>query len=225
MPADYIPARDAAAAAWGTNFAALIAADPPAYGLTAGNAADITTATGDFTTALATATNPGTRTPATVAAKDGARAAMENVCRPFAMQIQANASVTDEQRTALGLTVRKVDPTPVPTPTEVPALKLIGQTPGVVNLGYAGTNGPKSKNKPEGVKGVEIWAAVGTLPAIDPGQASYRGTVTKSPFGMEFAGSDKGKIVTFFARYTTAGGTGGKNLVGPWSAPLATTVI
>lgn len=216
---NYIPAKDADAAAWATNFGAVATADPLALGLTAPNAVTITAAALAFSTALATATDPGTRTSATIAAKNEARAAMELTCRPFAVQVSLDSNVTDEAKTAAGVTVRKTVPTPVPAPSIAPTLAIVSAIPGQATLS-ARQPGSAGKAKPAGAVGVEIVSVAGTVAAVSPEQASAKMIATKTPFAFSVAPSEVGKVITVFGRYITRSGPGGVAQSGPWSAPL-----
>lgn len=225
MPASYIPTKDADAVTWSQNFSDLITANPTDFGLVAGNAVTIAAVVTPWVAAYATAINPSTRTPASVTAKDNARAAMEAVCRPFAVQVSLNAGVTDENKTALGVTVRKTTPTPIPEPTTRPSLTLSSAQFNLQTIRYSDADLPTGKAKPPGAIGMELWVAVGTVPAIDPAQASFSAIVTKSPYNLPTNPADRGKVITMFGRWSTRGGSGGRAKVGPWSDPLISTVV
>lgn len=224
MPASYIPATDAGFAAWLLNFSTLLTADPTAYGLTAPDAVLVDAENTAYAAALLLATDPATRTAPTVAAKDAARRSAEAVVRPYAMQINAMDGVTDEQRADLGLTIRKTVPTPVPAPLSSPVLALVSIGVGTMTLGFSDADAPSGKAKPAGSIGVELFRAIGVAPAVDPSLAAYTGTITKSPTQIAFSGADNGQIASFFARFVTRSGPGGKAQVGPWSAVLSATI-
>ena len=222
---DYIPSKDSLFVAWLTNFAALITANPVNFGLVAGDALTIQGKADSYDAAYTLAIDPGTRTPATVAAKDVARTEAEATVRPFAVQISLNDGVTDENKVAVGVTVRKTVPTPVPPPASAPVLGLVSQNPGRIQLSYRDDALPAGKSKPDGCIGLEIYTAVGTVAAVDPAQALYRGTITKSPNTLDFGAEDKGKIVVMWGRWVTRSGPAGKAQAGPWSVALQTIVV
>lgn len=224
MASPYIPNRDADFAAWLLNFATLIAAAPAAYGLLVGDATAISAQNTAFQAAYTAAIDPGTRTPATVAAKDAARANAQAVVRPYAQRIRNNSAVDVALKVGLGLTIPSTTPTPIPAPVVAPALSLQSAIVGQMRLAYKDPTAA-GKAKPYGVVGVEMARAIGTVPAVDPAQASVWGTATKSPFEMSFLAGDAGKVVTLFGRFVTRSGPGGIAQVGPWSAPLVLTVI
>lgn len=219
MTTPYIPPKDADFLAWLDNFDDLTAVNFAAYGLTAPQAASITTQRTNYDAAFAAATNPATRTPVTVATKDTMKATALATVRPLAQIIRNNPAVSDADKVALGLTVPDVSPTPVPAPTTFPLLDLLRATPGQHWLQYRDSDTPTSKAKPFGAKGMELWQSIGTTPAVDPASSLYLGTVTKSPLSVNQNPADVGKVATYFGRWITQRG-----LVGPWSSPVSLTV-
>lgn len=222
---DYIPTKDADFGAWLLNLATLATAAPATYGLTAPEAVAITDQSDDWAAAYPLAVNPATRTPATVASKDAVRAAAEATVRPLCVRVSLNPAVTDENKTALGVTVRKTVPTPVPPPTTRPSLTLVSVTPGTQFIRYTDADLPAGKGKPAGTIGVQLWTAIGTMPAIDPSQATFAATLTKSPANLTTNPADRGKTITMFGRWQTRSGPGGKAQVGPWSDPLVSIIM
>lgn len=220
----YIPPADAAFDAWLDNFSNLLTANPSDFGLTAPDAAAVAAVYGTWNTAYGIAVDPVTRTSPAIAAKDAARASAEAVVRPFAVQISVNPAVTNANKTAIGVTVRSTTPTPIPPPTDMPELGLQSAIPLEMLMSYK-VPGAVGKSKPFGSIGVEVFRAVGDVPAIDPAQATYNGTFTKSPFRQRFTAEDQGKTVTYFARFVTRSGPEGEAQKGPWSAPLVLTVM
>lgn len=226
MPnADYIPAKNADAASWATNFDDLVTANPTSYGLTAPIAVTIAAATAAFVDALAISTNPATRTTPTVAATQAARVDWENTVRPYAQQVKKNPAVTNEQRADLGLTIDATVPTPIPAPTAAPALELVSGGIGTVRINARNPETPGSKAKPFGATGLEIYGSIGTVAATDPSQATYLARATKSPLQLNLGAGNSGKVVTLFARFATTSGPAGVAQTGPFSAPLVFTLM
>lgn len=225
MPTNYMPNRDADLDAWMQNFAALITATPTAYGLVAGDATIIQAQADAFAAALLAATDPSTRTSATIAAKDAARATAEDVLRGYAQRVNINPAVSNAERVDLGLTVRSLTPTPVPAPTTAPALMLINASPLLARLNFRDSDTPLLKRKPAGVIALELRRTIGVAPAVDPNAATLLAMVTKTPFAVEYVAGDVGKVATYFGRWVTRSGPAGIAQHGPWSAPLAVSVI
>lgn len=221
MANPYLPPKDADFNNWLLNFSTLITAAPTTYGLLAGDAVAIAAQNTAFAAAFTAATDPGTRGPATVAAKDAARVVAEAVIRPYAVRIASNPAVDDLDKVAVGVTVRSATRAPVPAPTTAPALMLTSAVPGVLNLQFRDATTPLVKAKPFGVIGAEVWVNFGTVPATDPAQCSYAGSYTKTPMQLDTTGN-AGKVTTLFARWFNRSGNGGKSYVGPWSTSLVT---
>lgn len=225
MASSYIPSTDAGFSAWITNFSSLITASPTTYGLIAGDATAIAAQATSYNAALTVATDPSTRTPSAVAAKDAAKAEALAVVRPYAVQISLNPGVSDEDKTAVGVTVRKLVPSPIPAPVDAPQVSFVSAVPLVTTLKVVNSATPTSKAKPFGAIGIQLFGSVGTVAATDPEQLKFIGQFTKIPLSIDFGSSDQGKICTVAARFVTRGGNGGAAKVGPWSALFSFNVL
>lgn len=215
----YIPAKDADASAWATNFATVVAADEVKYQVTVGQSASLVSLAAAFAAALVLATDPATRTSGTIAAKDTARAALEAYARPIATTISINPAIADIDKVAAGVTVRANGVTPIPPPVIAPQLGLRQIIPGQVTLEATNpSNGTKAK--PAGVVAVSVAAVVGTAFTADPSAAVPVGRYTRGLMVLAIDPAKSGQKVSLFARYETRSGPGGASQVGPWSAPL-----
>lgn len=219
----YIPAADLAFDAWLTNFSTLLTAAPTDYGLIAGDATLVAARKTAFHAALILATDPGTRTPSTVADKDAERVLAEAVVRPYATQISRNPTVSNELKTEIGVTVPDPSRSPIPAPSTAPVLSVRSMIPGQVTLDYRDAANPVPRSKPFGVIGIQLFASFGTVAAVDPDQLAFVQQVTKTPTLLSSAGQS-GKIASMAARWVTRGGPGGVAQVGPWSAIVSTYV-
>ena len=220
----YIPAADADFANWITNFDTLLTANPGTFGLDPADAVIVAGVTATWDAAYLAAIDPATRTTPTIAAKDAARASAEAVIRPYAVEISRSASVTNLDKAAIGVTIPSITPTPIPAPVDPVELGLQSAMPLNMLLSYK-VPGSVGKSKPFGSTGVEIWRSVGAVAATDPAQTFFNNRVTKSPFNQNFDAADQGKIVTYFARFTTQSGPAGISQFGPWSPPFVLTVM
>src|SRR5688572_8340213 len=120
MPLDFLPKRDGDLVTWSVNFKAKITAAPADYGLTAAQATAYGAKHDAYAAAYQTASNPDTRSPTNIVAKDAARFALQAEARMLARIVQAAPAVTAEQKSELGLTVRDVEPSPIPPPALAP---------------------------------------------------------------------------------------------------------
>lgn len=219
MATDYIPKRDADFQVWLDNNSAMITANSTLYGLTSGDASAYATLTSTFDAALAAATNGSTRGPSTVNAKDVARVNAEGRARQLATIVQANPSVTDEQKIDLGYTVRKTSRTPIPAPTSTPLISYIATTYLQHTLRFADQNTPDSKSRPFGAAAMQlsVWVtSMGTTPTVPPVQVLL---ITRNPFAVSFAPGDLGKLAFYSGRWVTS-----KGLMGPPSEPISKVI-
>jgi hypothetical protein len=74
-----------------------------------------------FVAAYTAANSDATRTPSAIITKDDARVALVANARMLARIVQATPSVTNTQKSDLGLTVRVVEPGPIPPPAAAPS--------------------------------------------------------------------------------------------------------
>lgn len=212
----FIPSKDADVVNWGLNFSTLLTADPPRYGTDAAAALLIQTEFDAFSAAYTLAVDPGTRTPATVAHKDGTKSLFLHDARALAALIRPNQGVDAADKIALGLTIPDPVPTPVPTPTSAPVLSLVGIAATTHTCAYADELTPTTKKKPTGVIGMCLYRsiAVAAQTVFDTANAVHIANCTKSPFVVDVPGGNTGKVATYWGRWFTRNGK-----FGPLSAP------
>jgi hypothetical protein len=221
----YIPPKDADAVNWATNFAATITANPGLYGLTAGDASAITTASSAFSAAYAigggsyhSPVNPATKTPTTTQDKVNARVSMEAILRPYAIQISRNAGVSSGDKIAVGVNPRTSVPTPILAPTSIPALSLTGGTPLQHTLRYTDSAAVTGKAKPFGALQLQVFAMTSATPITDPTLIAFYGVATKSPFVINYSSGDANKVAYVVGRWVTRTG-----LVGAFGSIIQAT--
>lgn len=216
----YYPTRITDLLPWAGNFATLLTANPATYGLTVGDASACQAAYDAWEPVQAQALEPATRTSAIVAQAAQLRADMAAVLQPRATLISQNASVTAEDKTAIGVTLRSSVRTPVTAPTVAPLLSLEAVRTNAVAIRYANAETPNSKAAPRGCGGVEIVGVYGTAPATDPTEGAILGRITKSPGQINTAGH-QGQTLTIWCRWVTKNGiAGGQVGYSPFSIPL-----
>lgn len=214
----YIPNKDVDLVTWGNTFASALTANPAAYGIDAGDALLIQTEYDDYAAAYTIATDPATRTPETVAHKNGEKALFLADARYFAQLISANRGVSNEDKIAAGLVIPDTVPTPVPTPTTAPQLQLVGATPGIHTIRYHDESTPTTKAKPFGVIGALLFRVLATTDAgnFDMNDGELIADLTKSPAAVPIPEGNSGKIATYRAFWFTRTG-----LFGPLSQSVA----
>lgn len=156
---------------------------------------------------------------AAVQTKLAARAALEELVREDTRKIQANPSVTNAQRAELGITVPKGTKTAAPVPTTRPIADVDNKQRLQHIIHFFDEGSQKSKAKPEGVRGCEIWCKIGGTAPLDYSETKYLATDTKTPYVAHFDGADGGKTVHYMLRWVNT-----RNEPGPWSETISVTI-
>jgi hypothetical protein len=220
MPNPYIPAPDADFATWLDNFDTLLTASPATYGLVPADAAAVATVTDAFLTALAAASNPGTRTPVSVALKDTTKITSLATVRPYAQSISLNAGVDVSDKINIGVNPRTTPPTPINAPATNPVLTITGANTLAHVMRYRDEMAaPNTKAKPYGAVACQIFGKTSATPITDALDLPYLMNATKSPLQIFWQAADANKIAYYAGRWITRRG-----LVGPWSPIISFTV-
>jgi hypothetical protein len=215
MASSFLPDKDQDLEAWAANFDTKITATPTAYGLVAGDATAFHSLAADFTTKLAAAVNPATRTPVTVQAKDTSRAALRAKARALAKIINAYPPITNAQRVELGLNVRDTTPTPIPPPATKPLLSV--DPDGTLRL--VDETMPDRRGKPVGVRGALVFTKIDGPAPVDPDDAKFAALATRFRAALPLPPGSNGKTLWVLAQWYNLRGE-----LGPVSAVASTTI-
>ncbi|MBP1640154.1 MAG: hypothetical protein H6Q17_1737 [Bacteroidetes bacterium] len=220
MP-DYIPPGDSAFNVWQGNTMNQISSNLIAWFIADKNFQDLQTLQTKWSSAYLKASNKQNRTSADVQDKNDARYNYEKAIRSFLGEwITFNSHVTDADRERMGLTVRKETRTPVPVPATRPIATVDFSIRQQHTVAYVDEANGRSKAKPTGVHGCEIWVKVGGEAPKSASELSYKGTCTASPYTVSFDGDDTGKIAYYWIRWINNRGEHG-----PWSAPFSAMIV
>lgn len=212
----FLPSADAELLAWSTNFKTMIAGTPATYGLTAAQASEYATVQDTYATTFQVAKDPSTRTRPTVADKDAAKSELQISSRLLAKIVEGTASVTDAQKLALGLTVRK-SPTSRPAPDMAPIVEVMAVSGRSIKIRLHGDE-PSRRGRPVDVAGASFFTFVGENPSEDKANWKFEGSTTKMIYDIEMASSvAPGSRVWVSAYWFNA-----KSESGPMSQPAAT---
>lgn len=216
MPAlaPYLPPKNSDYDAWLANFSGLITANPPLFGLTAGDAIIIGNAYAAWHAAFLLATTPITKTPVTVALKDAERILSMDIARPFAVQISLNAGVLAADKVAVGVNPRTSVPAPIMAPNSAPDVSVQSAIALTLFMRFRDPlTSPKVKAKPYGVTRCQLFGKTSAVQIYDPWDLLWVKDATKSPFKVDFDASEAGKRFYFAGRWIVRTG-----LSSPFSA-------
>jgi hypothetical protein len=200
---------------------AIVLANLAPWGITQNDVAPLQAKQTVWTAAFAKASNKQNRTSADVQAKNDARDEYQNLLRKFNAQwISNNTKVPDSERQRMGLTVRSESRSLAPVPSTRPVGTIDFGTRLRHSIRFSDEQSPTSRAKPDGVHGCEIWMKLGGEPPKSAKELQFKGVCTRSPFEIEFEGTDGGQTAYFWLRWVNTRGE-----QGPWSSPLSAMVV
>lgn len=218
--ADYIPYNDAEFDVWQDNLLAIVEPNLTAWGITEADFNNLTPLQTAWKTAWGKASNRQNRTAADVQAKDEASAALKRAIRPFVAQwLSSNSRVSDADRTRMGLTVKSSARTPSAVPSTSPVANIDFSVRLQHTVHFADETSPRSKAKPAGVQGCEIYLKIGGDAPKDVSELTYVGIDTATPFVHKFDGANAGKTAYYALRWINTRGESG-----PWSAIVSAII-
>lgn len=150
--------------------------------------------------------------------KREARARLTRAIRDSAAALQANPAVGPEVLRSLQLRVRDTERTPAQVPSTWPLLVQRLARSQTILLGIIDAEG-KTRKKPKGVFGCQIFVDVGDATPADRESFRYLGLATDGKFEATFAGEDVGKFAHFYGRWMNTRGE-----LGPYG-PILTMVV
>lgn len=219
--ADYIPQNDADMNVWQGNLVEIIDPNIIVWGISADDFTAVKSKQTIWEASYTKASNKQNRTAADVLAKDEAGTDYKKIIRSFVAQWLANnTKVTDADRTRMGLTVKTGTrtATPVPSSSPVGAIDFSVRLQHTIN--FSDEASPRSKAKPTGVHGCEIYTKIDGEAPKDISELTYVATDTATPYVVKFDGSKAGKMVYYWLRWVNTRGE-----CGPWSITVSAMVM
>jgi hypothetical protein len=154
--------------------------------------------------------------------KDAARRALEARIRPLARVLQAHPAVTNADRAAFGITVRRPGVGALPAPTSAPLVIVDAGRRLTHEVRLVDELTPTRRARPRGVERAEVFVALTPTRApapSDPGAYRYAGSVRDGSTTLTFGSAQGGLQAHYLARWVTRRGA-----MGPWSDPASATV-
>jgi len=219
--ADYIPQNDAKMNLWQKNLVEIVASNKTEWGILDTDLALVKTKQAVWEPAFEKASNKQNRTAADVLAKDEAYDDYVATIRPFVAQWLANNNkVTDADRARMGLTVKTGTRTATPIPTTSPVGSIDFSVRLQHTIHFSDEASPRSKAKPAGVHGCEIYMKIDGEAPKDVSELTYVATDTATPYVVKFDGTKAGKMVYYWLRWVNTRGE-----TGPWSITINAMVM
>lgn len=219
MAGNFIPPPDGDFDTWQGQTVGYITTNLAALGLVAADLAPVTASKAAWDSAFPAHTAAQAAAQAASQAKKDARTAYEAALRPLIQQLQASKIVTDAQRQAMNIPVRSTTRTPVGVPTTQPTATIDTSQHLAHTLDFRDAGSPRSKARPAGVMGCEIWVFIGDTPPADPAGYGFLALDTATPYLAQYPGAQAGKKAHYLLRWVNT--TGDK---GPWSDAFSATI-
>ncbi len=218
--ADFIPQNDAEFNLWQANLVEVVESGQLDWGISPDDLATLKNKQTVWTKAFAKASNKQSRSSSDVQAKNEARETYVKDLRSFVAQWLANnTKVSNSDRERMGLTVKSGTRTSVKVPATVPIGTVDFSVLRQHTINYSDEATPRSKAKPAGVHGCEIWMKIDGAPPVDASELSYVATDTSSPYTVNFEGKYAGKMVYYWLRWVNSRGERG-----PWGSTISAMV-
>ena len=218
---DFIPHGDTDFNLWQGTLLEYVALNLVAWGISEPDFNVLKSKQSAWVTAYAKASNKQNRTAADVQAKADAHSVYEAAIRPFVAEwLASNSKVTDSDRTLMGLTVKSGTRTPVAKPSTIPVVSIDFSVRKQHTVNFYDETSSRSKAKPAGVHGCEIYTKVDGDPPKDVSEMNYVGTCTATPYTILYDGTRAGKVVYYWLRWINTRGE-----CGPWSTTVSAIVV
>lgn len=223
MHKKFIPNGDFDFVTMAESFARVITREPSRFNVSDADVASMNEAVGRFREALNMARRNGTRSQVATAEKESARVVAEKILRRIAHSLRHHEALTEADRIALRLRVRKGKPTVLHVPNEAPRLKFVRaiHDAGAVPIHELQFWSLDYKPKPEGAVRLELFVdLIGPDEKVPVCFGAARGgsrpiylrSYNKSPIRVMPPMAKTPMRVVYWARWADAAGE-----VGPFS--------
>lgn len=184
MARGFLPSRDADLRDWAENFYSIANVAPTSYGLTSAMLTSFNALLTTYKTCLA-ACDPNARNKTSVLAKNDARDSLITSARLLAKLVAGTATVTNAQKSSLGLNVRAA-PTPIPPPGFAPQTDIVSCVGHKVKVRLHNSEAGPKRGKPANVKGAAIFSYVGETAPTNPAAYKFEGNTTLTVVDVTF---------------------------------------
>lgn len=218
MSQDYIPRSDADLLSFANNFKTVTAKNLATYSLNATDDTELENIIGSFANAYNDNNSAQTAARAARQAKEDAKVLLISKLRELAQRIQVTASVTNEQKAELNLTVSDGTKTASGVPTTRPIAQIDTSQPLRHTIKFY-DNASESKARPSGVMGAEVWVKIGGEATMNEDDYKFLALDTASPYVAIHKAEDIGKKAHYLLRWVSTRGE-----KGAWSNVSSATI-
>jgi hypothetical protein len=200
MAQDFIPKRESDLVTWSNTFSEGLTALNTQVGVSAALATEYAGLNTTWLTKYNAYQNDSTNSTTARIEKSEAKKALIAKARLLAGIAQRHPATTNAQRAELGITVKDVEPTPLPIPGQAQAL-VKGVNGKKVTTRVIDPANPTRRGRPAGVQGIHVYSHVGETYPPDLRDYDFQGAVTRSPVTVEFPDAAPGAKVWIVVAY------------------------
>jgi hypothetical protein len=181
---NFYSGTDAELASGAANVVAIVTPVPATYGLTAPLVTSYTTLSTSYSSLLALATAPATRTSVAIENKNLAKRSLRAATVNLSRIATATPTVTNAMLMGLGFNQRLI-PTPRPVPPTPPAIEVLAVAGRVATVRVRDT-ATEGRGLPFGARSANVYSYVGPAAPADPRAYHFEGPTTRAKFQLVF---------------------------------------
>jgi len=198
---------------WSNTFATTLQVDPTSVFITPQQATDYTVLNASWASLYQQCLSQETRTRVLLQQRDLTKASLLAMAKNLVANIGTNPQVTNPQRTALGVPIRK-SPTPQPTPIISPTIEVLSVVARTVTARLIGS--VERRGLPPFVHGSSVFSHTGETAPLTIEGWKFEGNYTKATFTIPFAPSPTSSTVWVTAFFFNA-----RAISGPACQPIS----
>jgi hypothetical protein len=188
------------------HYIAKIAADPGAYGHTKEDVDRLLAAQATWVLAYAAHKKAQIEAVEGSQAKNVARDGLSAELRTSIRKVNALPTVNNAVRAALDIPAHAEGRSAVAAPTTRPLGRIVDKGGFRQELHWTCETTPRSRKKPDGVYGCQLWLKVGDAPPVDETDCILASIDTATPYLYEFEPEDAGKTAYWLLRWVSTRG-------------------
>ena len=209
MSNDVVPRPDGAFDDFQKHFIDTAAAAPGQYGLTPQDITELQAAQNGWAKAYPAHQSAQLTAVAARQAKDESREALEAALRSSIRKVNAGTTVSNALRAALGLPPHEESRSPNQAPATHPLGRIEHRGALRQEIHWTDADTPRSRRKPAGVIGCELWLKVGDGAPSNEEGCTLVALDTASPYLCEHEAADAGKTAHWLLRWVSTRGEKG----------------
>jgi hypothetical protein len=187
MPSTNLPTRESQLVPFLVNLNTKIQAAPATYNIAVAIAADLDTKVDAYVAQFNLMQDPAERNPPAYDTKKQLRNECLAIVRPVIGIIMNTPTLSDAQRSELGLSPRDVEPSAIPVPNHSPVIGNVAVSGSLILGRLSDATDSANRGRPLGVHDAIIYTSIGDDPPASLADWDIQGTTTRVKFSVQFS--------------------------------------